>query len=368
MNKYFKLMCSIIAVIVAVQCFANAPKKENTFKNTVLNQIKQSIAERIVTQMYTKVTGVPVALYTKKVLLDHHNANVKSNKTRYAMKRNALPHHLHERKLTYTWLNSQATKDPDAKKVIAAIHKAIEAKQLQVVSIKTLKPLTSHRWTAILKADKQNYDISFHAVFRNGKKPRVEYSGLDQIQFGDEQNSKVLSFKQVDISKLQQLKNEYHAANGLKKDEFETDDEYKARVLAGRIKAYKNFRATGIAEKVFAINCNIENSLSLKFNPNKKTLNCFMLFNVLAQFTSKYKYISSSSASEYHIIDFVGVLKKYPLPGTTAFRCTVPEARRIKKGLGNTWDYNKLKLWMKFNLTDMSFHPIKIFILANKAN
>lgn len=373
MIKYSKLMCSIIAVVISVQCVANAPKKKGTFANTVLNQIKQNMANRIATQMYTEVTGVPVKLYTEKVLKDHYNANVKAGKTRYAMQKNALPHHLHERRLTYNWLLSQAPKDPDAKKVIVAIFNAIKAKQLQVVNIKTLKPLTSYKWTATLKSGKQSYPISFYAVFEKGKKPRVEYTGLDQIQFGDKQNTKALSFKQVDIKQLDKFKKEYYAANSLNKDEFETDNEYKARVLAGRIKAYKNFNLTGIAGKVFELNCSIDRALTLKFVPNRKMLVYFMLFNVLGEFTRKYKYISSSSASNfgadaYPEIDFVGVVKKYPLPGTTAFRCTVAEAKQIKKGLGNTWDYSKLKLWMKFNPKTMRFHPTKIFILPNKAN
>ena len=140
---------------------------------------------------------------------------------------------------------------------------------------------------------------------------------------------------------------------------------------AGRIKAYKNFKKTKIGDQVFMINCDIEGGLELKFDVNKQTLNCFGLFMALADFARKYPYISSSSSTNfgddaYPDIDFAGVAKKYPTYGSTLFRCTADEAKKIKQGLGNTWNYSKLKLWLKFSPETMQFHIVKIFILPGK--
>jgi hypothetical protein len=363
-------MCGIIAVVTALQCAADAKQDAKAkFEKTVLAFLKQTVADKIASQKYTEITGVPIELYTQKVTCDFFNAN--RSKGRYFLQQNALPYYLHERRVTYTWLRSQANKDPDAKRVADAVYQEVENMRLQLGNVRTIKPVTSYRWAATLKFGKEIYPVSFHIVSKSGQEPHVEFSEIDRIQWLPEPVIKPLSFKQVDMAKIEQFKKEYYAANGLEKNEFETDDEHKARVLAGRIKAYKNFKATKIGDQVFEINCDIEDSLELKFDVNKQTLNCFGLFMALTDFTSKYPYISDSPISSfgddaYPEIDFAGVLKSDPIYGNTLFRCSVAEAQQIKQGLGNTWNYSKLKLWLKFSPNTMHFHIVKIFIMPSK--
>ena len=370
MKNYLKLMCSIIVVVAALQCAADAVQDQKAkFAKTVLAFLKQTVADKIASQKYTEITGIPVKLYTEKVTCDYFNAN--RSKGRYWLQQHALPYYLREYRVTHTWLHSQAKKDPDARKVANAIHEDVENMHLQLGNIRTIGSKTSYRWAAKLKFGKEIYPISFYIVSKSGQKPYVEFSGIKNIQWLPDPVIKPLPFKQVDMSKIKQFKKEYYAANGLRKNEFETDEEHKARVLAGRIKAYKNFKKTKIGDQVFIINCDIEGGLELKFDVNKQTLNCFGLFMALADFARKYPYISSSSISNfgddaYPDIDFAGVAKKYPTYGSTLFRCTASEAKQIKQGLGNTWNYSKLKLWLKFSPETMHFHIVKIFILPGK--
>ena len=372
MKTYLKLMCSIIVVVAALQCTADAKQDQKAkFEKTVLAFLKQTVADKIASQKYTEITGVPVKLYTEKVTCDYFNAN--RSKGRYFLQQHALPYYLREYRVTHTWLHSQAEKDPDAKKVANAIHEEVENMHLQVGSIRTIQPITSYSWTAKLKFGKEIYPISFHIVSKSGQKPHLEFSGIENIQWLPELVIKPLPLKQVDMSKIEQFKKEYYAANGLEKNEFETDEELKARVLAGRIKAYKNFKATKIGDQVFMINCDIEGGLELKFDVDRQTLNCFGLFMALTDFTVKYPYISSSPPTHFGDdahpdIDFAGVAKKYPTYGRTLFRCTAEEAKQIKQGLGNTWNYSKLKLWLRFSPETMQFHIVKIFILPGKKN
>lgn len=349
MNRYLKLICKILAVFLTVQCIADELKYDSDdVKKIVVAKAKEAIAKNLTHRMFTEVTGVPVELYGAYMV-------------------------------NYEWLKKRALKHSDAREVIDAIEKLIESKQIALEDIK-IRQGSSLRFesqyaTANLKIGNEHWPVSYR-VFKDllYKTLVVKVSGLDKIRIetpGSAQEIKPLPFKQVDIKKLDKFKEEYYAACGLEKGEFETQWEHQNRTLEAKAQAYKNFRKNNIFGKVFEISCNIENSLTLKFDPNRKTLNCFPLFDVLTEFASQYLYISGSSASSfgddaYPDIDFAGVEKNKPTYGDSLFYCTVPEAKQIKQGLGNTWNYNKLKLWLKFNPQTMHFHIVKIFILPGK--
>jgi len=366
MNKYFKITCSIIAVVLAVQCVANAPKKKRTFADVVTRKLLHHISNQIASQVYTEVTGVPVKLYTQKVLLDHYLANVKAKRTRYQMQKNALPYYLNEHRITCDWLVSKVKTDPDAKKVISRIFDELKAMPIKIIDIKECKPKYSSRWDATLKFAKRTYPISFRIVSKGGKKPYLKFDGVDKIRWRALKTAKAQPLKQVDIAKIKELRKEYLAARSLKKDEFETKYEHRSKVYAAIMKAYKNFKASNIVDKVFALNCTINHYADLEYSVDKQMLNYHTLTYTLPTLERQVPFLKADDADDN--FDIVGVQKTRNdlIPGTSAFRCTSDEARKIKKGLGNKWNFDKLKLWLKFDLNDMSFHIIKVFILPNK--
>ena len=366
MNKYFKLACSIVAVVLAVQCVANAPKKKSTFADKVTRKLLHHISNQIASQVYTEVTGVPVKLYTQKVLLDHYLANVKAKKTRYAKQQNALPYYLDEHRITCDWLLRKIKTDPDAKVVVRSIFNELKAMPIKVIDIKERKPKYSAHWDATLKFGERTYPISFLIVSKGGKKPYLKFNGIDRIQWRASKASKVLPFKQVDIAKIKELRKEYFAARNIKKDEFETQYEHRSKVYAAIMKAYKNFKASNIVGKVFALNCTINNYAELKYRADRQMLIYHTLTYTLPTLERQVPFLRADDAKDN--FDIVGVQKTRNdiIPGTSAFRCTSDEARKIKTGLGNKWNFDKLKLWLKFDLNDMRFHIIKIFILPNK--
>lgn len=227
-------------------------------------------------------------------------------------------------------------------------------------------------WYANLKVGKRRWPISYKYVVDRDNKPnlKLRVSGLDKVYCGppplSQQNIKPLPFEQADNAKIKQLRDTCSAP--VPKDEFETDAEHWKRIFDVEIKAYKEFKKSGIADKVYVLDYSNRCSSELEYSVQRKILYYGSVIDALLGIGYRYKFVSKSSWSiQSAVIDFAGALKNsgHAYAGFMAIDCSVAEAKKLKHNLGDSWKFRKMKLWLKFNLNEREWDTIKVFILPN---
>ena len=347
MNKFIQLVI-VTAILIADHAAvgANPVDKDKAVEETVLKLSREAIARKLAGRIYTEVTGVPAKLTWRRVV-------------------------------TYKWLKDHEQRDPDARKVLKAIDKAIADKQIALENVKYVKASNSFSyrsayWYADLKVGGRRWPISYKYVIDRDNRPnlKLRVSDLDKIYCGapplSRQNIKPLPFEQADNAKIKRLRDVCSAP--VPKGEFETDAERWKRILDIEIKAYKEFKKSGIADKIYELDYSNRRSSELEYSVQKKILYYGSVIEALRGVGYRYKFISKNSRSiQSAVINFAGALENsgHAYAGFMAVVCSVAEARKLKHNLGDSWKYRKMKLWLKFNLNEREWDIIKVFILPN---
>jgi hypothetical protein len=349
MNKFIQLA---VVTAISITAYAAVGANPTTDKNKAVNETalklsREAIARKIATRIYTEVTGVPAKMTWRRIV-------------------------------TYKWLKDNKKQDPDARKVLKAIDKTIADKEIALENVKYYKPSNSFSyrpayWSADLKVGKRRWPITYIFVVDRDNKPnlKLRVSGLDKIYCGppplSKQNIKPIPFEQADNVKIKQLRTACSAP--VPKEEFETNAEHWKRIIDARIKAYKEFKKFGIADKVYELDYSNRRSSDLEYSVEKKILYYSSVIDALSGIAYRHEFISKNSRSiQSAVIDFAGALENsgHAYAGFMAIACSAAEAKKLKHNLGDSWKFRKMKLWLKFNLAEREWDIIKVFILPNK--
>lgn len=335
----------------AASCLAAPiPEAFEKAQPEVLCRVKETIAKNITHRMFTRTTGIPVEVYGAW-------------------------------EVTYEWLKKRSPHDPDAKRVLDAIRNEVESENIKVEKIDMIPGnsfnFQSPKAVMTLRIGARVSYIRYFVALNMMDKPQLYVSGLDEIDSSplplSMRNIKPLPYRNADISAIRRLDEEYHSAGVPEKGEFESEQEYQAQIRNNIIKAYKKFKSSKIADNVYQYDYSLpaKEALQFKMNSSRPQYSSVLydsLYYALQTLEKKVPYLSTNGTEIQEAdIDVAGILKTHAAQAFgTSFYCTVLEAKMIKKNLGDSWEYSKVRLWLKFNLNKMKWQIIKIFILPDK--
>ena len=352
------MMKKMLMIIVACVACANLSAKEYKLdspeaQKEVLQVVKRYIAERVTHRYFYRVTGIPVR---------HYGAwEVKYNWV--LEKAGKAP------KIKRTYWNAGEKKrkikvDPDFVKVIEAIDKFIAGKNLRLENVKVVGASKQFRFmkghgegTLRCGDDKVmlswNYDI----------KSKMHVSGYKELDLSEPaitKDAKIIPFNKLDRPKIKSFLDSWAKLDELKKGEFESQLDFHNRKKEAKTQIYKDFHKTGITKNIYVINAGITN-VSFEYELNRKLLHCRELFRAVSNLKDVTGRVYMPSHEPYPKIEIAGV-KVWYSPSNNAIYCPVNKAKQIKKNLGNTWKFDKFRVWVRYNPRGSEWRVMKIVI------
>ena len=174
--------------------------------------------------------------------------------------------------------------------------------------------------------------------------------------------------KKID-SKIEKI---LSSAKYVRKGEFETTKAYKARVKGLEIKAYKTLKQSGLLDNkiYYQDSCysweTFPKAIALVFNPDNSNLT-FTKYGARSLEDAIREIDYQSRVKKILKIDIVGILgymNSYGISTTPTFKCSVAQAKQVKKELGGRWQAHRLKLYQLFNVNNQEGQAIKLSILS----
>ncbi|MDD5597567.1 MAG: hypothetical protein PHV82_06460 [Victivallaceae bacterium] len=347
MKKMILTLISMTAFMFSINGIAAAPTStDKEVQARVIQIAKEALADRLAPVLYPEMTGVPVGLLGAKV--------------------------------TYKYLKAQVAKDPDVQKVIDAVDAEISQTKIFLSDIKTDavdEKANKAEFSADLTVGKKILLVMYSAQVDKDGKLQVKVSGLDYIYDGkpvmDLKNVKPLPFTKEAVTQLREFQKKIIAVQRQGKDEFETKKEFQERISKDAVKVCKDFFKNSIVKQnIFEVTCKSRRPASLYFNIKEPSIDCNELIDVInmaGEMQIDNLFYNVSCIKDAAEVDFAGVVKtkKDQIKGYQKFKCTIAEAKQIKKNLGNSWDCN-VKLWLKLSLDDLRWHIVKVWVIPVK--
>lgn len=347
MKKMMLIVMSTAAFMLSTNSMAKAPKSINKEVQKLVIQIaKEALANKLAPVLYPQVTGVPISLLGTKV--------------------------------TYKDLKAKAAKDADAKKVIDVVDAKVAKTKMTLSDIKTDKlddKANKSEFSADLTVGKKILMVIYTAQINKDGRLYVKVSGLEHIYDKDAAldltNVKVLPFTKKAAKQLNAIRSMMSIIARKRKDEFETAKEFTVRINKDKIKAYQSFFKNSIVKQnIFVVTCDPSRRMRLSFSMKPTAIHCNDLLNEInyaREMQVDNLLYNSSCIKNAAEVDFAGVVKtkKDQVKGYQAFKCTIPEAKQIKKNLGNSW-YCNMKLWLKMDLTYLNWKIVKVCVVPVK--
>lgn len=180
----------------------------------------------------------------------------------------------------------------------------------------------------------------------------------------DLSNVKPLPLTNAENEQIDKLKSLIKEAGSLSKGEFETLDEVRKRRKQEEEKVLIEFSNNPVCKNIYEYVCKTRSNPYLSYDANTKSIMVGELNNSIMGITELCDYMYNIDLRSADEVDFAGIIKtpKDALKDYYGFKCSIEEAKQIKKNLGGTWDC-QLKLWLRFNPESQAWSIVKGFVM-----